>query len=98
MLPSPPKGGCCWETFYIVAYSGLVGTPHLTAKIESTFLLPFHRQPRKGGEPSNHLTGLTNDPDALGTWCLSTCGGRDGDNGRPPDRVPNEPLAQHPGR
>ena len=24
--------GCCWETFYISAYCGLVGTPHLTAK------------------------------------------------------------------
>ena len=23
--------GCCWETFYIFAYSGLVGNPQLTA-------------------------------------------------------------------
>ena len=25
--------GCCWETFYIVAYCGLVGNPDLTTKI-----------------------------------------------------------------
>ena len=25
--------GCCWETFYIFAYCGLVGNPNLTAKI-----------------------------------------------------------------
>ena len=25
--------GCCWETFYIFAYCGVVGNPHLTAKI-----------------------------------------------------------------
>ena len=39
-----PCHGCCWETFYIFAYCGLVGNPHLTAKI--FFLLPFQRQPR----------------------------------------------------
>ena len=32
--------GCCWETFYIFAYCGLVGTPHSTAKIR-VFLLPL---------------------------------------------------------
>ena len=25
--------GCCWDTFYILAYCGLVGNPHLTANI-----------------------------------------------------------------
>ena len=25
--------GCRWETFYICAYCGLVGNPHLTAKM-----------------------------------------------------------------
>ena len=25
--------GCCWETFYIFAYCGLVGNPHPTANI-----------------------------------------------------------------
>ena len=29
--------GCWWETFYIFAYCGLVGNPHLTA---ICFLLP----------------------------------------------------------
>ena len=28
-----PKHGCCWETFYIFAHCGLVGNPHLTAKL-----------------------------------------------------------------
>ena len=28
-----PTHGCCWEAFYILAYCGLVGNPHLTAKI-----------------------------------------------------------------
>ena len=37
--------GCCWETFYIFAFCGLVGNPHLTAK-QIQFLLPFQRQPR----------------------------------------------------
>ena len=27
------KHGCCWETWYIFAYCGLVGNPHLAAKI-----------------------------------------------------------------
>ena len=27
-----PKHGCCWDTFYIVAYYGLAGHSHLTAK------------------------------------------------------------------
>ena len=31
-VPNPPKHGCCWETFYIFAYCGSVGNPHLTAK------------------------------------------------------------------
>ena len=35
---------CCWETFYMFAYCGLVGNPHLTAK-SSQLLLPFQRQP-----------------------------------------------------
>ena len=34
---TPPLLGshkiCCWETFYIFAYCGLVGNPHFTAKI-----------------------------------------------------------------
>ena len=38
--------GCCWETFYIFAYCGLVGNPHLTAKF--ICLLPFQRQPSTG--------------------------------------------------
>ena len=37
------KHGCCWETFYIFAYCGLVGNPHLTARFFS--LLPFQPQP-----------------------------------------------------
>ena len=30
-----PQHGCRWETIYIFAYCGLVGNPHLTAKISS---------------------------------------------------------------
>ena len=32
--------GCRWETFYIFAYCGLVGHPHLTAKIYIVAPLP----------------------------------------------------------
>ena len=39
--------GCCWETFYISAYCGLVGNSHLTAIL--FFLLPFQRQPSSTG-------------------------------------------------
>ena len=35
--------GCRWETFYIFAYSGLVGNPHL--RLKSKLLFPFQRQP-----------------------------------------------------
>ena len=38
-----PKLGCCWDTFCIFAYCGLVGNPPFTA----FFFLPFQRQPRK---------------------------------------------------
>ena len=37
------KHGCCWETFYIVAYCGLVRNAHLTAKMY--FVAPFQHQP-----------------------------------------------------
>ena len=39
-FPPPVLHGCCWETFYIFAYFGLVGNPHLTAII--IFLLHFN--------------------------------------------------------
>ena len=32
--------GCRWETFYILAYCGLVGNPHLTANIQIAAPLP----------------------------------------------------------
>ena len=32
--------GCCWETFYIFAYCGLVENPHLTAKLQFFAPLP----------------------------------------------------------
>ena len=35
-----PLHGCCWETFFIFAYCGLVGNPHLTAKIQIFAPLP----------------------------------------------------------
>ena len=35
-----PFHGCCWETFYIFAYCGLVGDPHLTTKIDIVAPLP----------------------------------------------------------
>ena len=35
-----PFRGCRWETFYIFAYWGLVGTPHLPAKIQVFAPLP----------------------------------------------------------
>ena len=34
------RHGCCWETVYNVASCGLVGHPHLTAKIYFVALLP----------------------------------------------------------
>ena len=37
-------GTCCWETFYIFAYCGLVGNFRLAANT-CFFLLPFQRQP-----------------------------------------------------
>ena len=37
----PSFHGCCWETFYnIFAYCGLVGNPHLTAKVNIVAPLP----------------------------------------------------------
>ena len=41
--------GCCWETFYMFAYCGLVGSPHLTA--EAYFCFPFQCQPRLRQKP-----------------------------------------------
>ena len=42
------EDACCWETFYIFAYRGLVvESNHLTAKISES-LLPFQGQPRFG--------------------------------------------------
>ena len=32
--------GCCWETFYMFAYCGLVGNPHLASKIQICAPLP----------------------------------------------------------
>ena len=32
--------GCCWDTFYIFAYCGLVLNPHLTSKIQLFAPLP----------------------------------------------------------
>ena len=40
--------GCCWQTFYIFAYCGLVGNPHLTAK-HLNFCSPSN---------VNHVSGL----------------------------------------
>ena len=37
--------GCCWDTFCIFAYCGLVGNPHL---LKFKLLLPFQRQPSLG--------------------------------------------------
>ena len=39
-----PIHGCCWETFYIVAYCGLV-VEIPTLLLKSKLLLPFQRQP-----------------------------------------------------
>ena len=37
--------GCCWETFCIFAYCGLVGNPHLTAKNHFFAPLPTSTKP-----------------------------------------------------
>ena len=45
-----PSHGCCWETFYICAFGGLVGNLHVTAKTyffaplptSTKILLPTH--------------------------------------------------------
>ena len=46
--------GCCWETFYIFAYCGLVGNPHLTAK-NYFFCSPFNVN--QGVAPSQRAQG-----------------------------------------
>ena len=47
-----PLHGYCWETFYIFAYRGLMGNPHLTAIF---CLLPFQRQPGLCGPSSKAM-------------------------------------------
>ena len=49
--------GCCWETFYIFAYCGLVGNPHLAA-IFSNFCSPSNVNPGFGVHPKT-LKGTT---------------------------------------
>ena len=39
LLCSAPIHGCCCETFFILAYCGLVGSPHLTAKTYINILI-----------------------------------------------------------
>ena len=50
LLPPPSSLHGCWETCYFFAYCGLVGNPHLTARI--SILLPFQRQPSLLPPPS----------------------------------------------
>ena len=72
MFPLVVKGaqhGCCWETFYIFACSGLVGNPHLAAKISICAPLPTSTKPKVKPFCAHCLGGVS---DSKGPWrCTS---------------------------
>ena len=52
------KHGCRWETFYVFAYCGLVGNPHLTSK--SYIFAPLPTSIKKRKRPSLGFPYLRN--------------------------------------